>query len=200
MRVTSQRLGLIVGLVLTLATLSAANVSKQQADVFTRKLGEIAKPNPPAIKAGMRRTPVTEGEVNSWFAYQAAPLLPKGVSQPQVTIIGNGKVAGQAIVDLEAVGKKRASGSMLDPWSYLGGRVPVNVIGILHTKDGTGSFELQSADVSGVPVPAGLLQELISLYSRTDEKPQGIRLDQRFTLPANIRQIEVGEGRAVVVQ
>ena len=200
MRLRSLRLGLIFGLVLTLAPLSAANVSKQQADVFTRKLGEIAKPNPPAIKPGMRRTPVTEGEVNSWFAYQAAPLLPKGVSQPQVTIIGNGKVAGQAVVDLEAVGKKRGSGGLLDPWSYLGGRVPVNVVGILHTKDGVGKFELESADVSGLPVPAGLLQELLSYYSRTNEKPQGIRLDRQFTLPANIRQIEVGQGRAVVVQ
>ena len=200
MRYRSPRLGLIFGLVLTLAPLSAANVSKQQAEVFTRKLGEIAKPNPPAIKPGMRRTPITEGEVNSWFAFQAAPLLPKGVSQPQVTIIGNGKVAGQAVVDLEAVGKKRGSGSVLDPWSYLGGRVPVNVTGILHTKDGVGTFELESADVSGLPVPAGLLQELISLYSRSETKPQGVRLDQQFTLPANIRQIEVGQGRAVVVQ
>ena len=200
MRYGSLRLGLIFGLVFTLAPLSAANVSRQQADVFTRKLGEIAKPNPPAIKAGMRRTPVTEGELNSWFAYQAAPLLPKGVSQPEVTIIGNGKVAGKAVVDLEAVGKKRGSGSMLDPWSYLGGRVPVNVVGILHTKDGVGKFELESADVSGLPLPAGLLQELISYYSRSEAKPEGVRLDRQFTLPANIRQIEVGQGRAVVVQ
>jgi hypothetical protein len=200
MRYRSLRLGLIFGLVLTLAPLSAANVSKQQAEVFTRKLGEIAKPNPPAIKPGMRRTPVTEGELNSWFAYQAAPLLPKGVSQPEVTIIGNGKVAGKAVVDLEAVGKKRGSGGMLDPWSYLGGRVPVNVIGILHTKDGVGKFELESADVSGLPVPAGLLQELISYYSRSEAKPEGVRLDRQFTLPANIQQIEVGQGRAVVVQ
>jgi hypothetical protein len=200
MRYGSLRLGLIFGLVFTLAPLSAANVSRQQADVFTRKLGEIAKPNPPAIKAGMRRTPVTEGELNSWFAYQAAPLLPKGVSQPEVTIIGNGKVAGKAVVDLEAVGKKRGSGSMLDPWSYLGGRVPVNVVGILHTKDGVGKFELESADVSGLPLPAGLLQELISYYSRSEAKPEGVRLDRQFTLPANIQQIEVGQGRAVVVQ
>jgi hypothetical protein len=200
MRVPSRRFGLVFGLILTLAPLSAANVSKQQAAVFARKLGEIAKPAPPAVKPGMRRTPVTEGELNSWFTFAAQPLLPKGVTQPQVTIIGNGKVGGQAIVDLGSVAKRRSSGDAFDPWSYLSGRVPVTVIGTLHTQDGVGRFELESADVSGVPVPKVLLQEMVSVYSRSEKTPEGIRLDDPFSLPANIQQIEVGQGRAVVVQ
>jgi hypothetical protein len=114
--------------------------------------------------------------------------------------VGEGKVAGKVTVDLGTAGKARGSGGMLDPWSYLGGRVPVNIVGILHTKDGVGRFELQSADVSGLPVPKLLLQELLSLYSRTPKTPDGISLDDQFELPANIRQIEVGQGRAVVVQ
>jgi hypothetical protein len=40
----------------------------------------------------------------------------------------------------------------------------------------------------------------VSYYSRTPENPQGVRLDDTFSLPANIRQIEVGQGQAVVVQ
>jgi len=81
-----------------------------------------------------------------------------------------------------------------------GGRVPVKVIGILHTRDGMGRLEIQSAEVSGVPVPPTLLQELVSFYSRSPERPQGVRLDETFALPANIRRIEVGQGQAVVVQ
>ena len=72
--------------------------------------------------------------------------------------------------------------------------------GILHTQDGRGRFELQSAEVSGVPVPKPLLQELLSHYSRTPELPSGISLDEAFELPANIDKIEVGQGQAVVVQ
>jgi hypothetical protein len=148
----------------------------------------------------VRRTTLTEPELNSWFVYRAQPLLPTGVAEPKVTIIGNGKLLGNATVDLEAIGKKRSSGGSLDLWSYLGGRVPLSVTGILSTKDGKGRFELQSAEISGVPLPKSLLQELVSYYTRTPEHPQGVKLDEPFSLPASIKQIEVGQGQAVVVQ
>jgi hypothetical protein len=194
------RYGLIFGVLLAIAPMTAAEVNRQQAEVFARKLGEIAKPNPPAIEPGMRRTPITEAELNSWFAYAAQPLLPAGVAAPAVTILGDGKLQGTATVDLEAIGKRRSSGGLLDPWSMLGGRVPVTVRGTLHTQEGRGRFELESADVSGVPVPPFLLQEMVSFYSRSERRPDGIKLDDPFTLPANIQKIEVGQGRAVVVQ
>ena len=200
MRNSIATVALIFSLSFAISALAAATLSPQQADVFVRKLGEIAKPNPPAIRPGLRRTPLTEGELNSWFAYRAQPLLPAGVTTPQVTIVGNGKVTGQATVDLDAVSKRRSSGGMLDPWRLIGGRVPVNVTGTLRTKDGTGQFELESADISGVPVPKLLLQEMVSFYSRSERNPQGIQIEDPFKLPANIQQIEVGQGRAVIVQ
>jgi hypothetical protein len=45
-----------------------------------------------------------------------------------------------------------------------------------------------------------MLQEVLGYYSRTPERPEGVRLDSPFALPAKIRQIEVGQGQAVVVQ
>lgn len=186
--------------VLAWVGLGAGAVSRQQAEVFTRKVAQIAQQGEVARPAGNRRTPVTEGELNSWFAYRAQPLLPKGVTEPQVTIIGRGKIAGQAVVDLDAVAKRRSSGGAFDPWSYVGGQVPLTVTGVLHTQEGRGRFEMESAEVAGLPVPKTLLQELVSYYSRTPEHPQGIRLDDPFELPANIRRIEVGQGQAVVVQ
>jgi hypothetical protein len=132
--------------------------------------------------------------------YRAQPLLPNGVGQPQVTIAGDGRVAGQAVVDLDAVAKRRSTGGAFDPFSLIGGKVPVSVTGILHTRDGMGRFEVQTAEMSGIPVPVPVLQELVTYYSRTPERPQGVKLDDAFALPANIRQIEVGQGQAVVVQ
>lgn len=188
-----------------LATLQGAAESPQAADAFARKIALIAEhgslPRTQSLApSAARRTPVSEGELNSWFAYRAQPLLPQGLTQPRITIVGDGKVTAGATVDLEAIGKRRSSGSALDVWSYLGGRVPVTVTGILHTKDGQGRFELQAADVSGVPLPKPLLAELVAYYSRTPDHPEGVRLDDVFALPANIRQIEVGQGQAVVVQ
>ena len=182
-----------------LVTAHAAATSRPQADAFARKLDAINQHASAGAKTP-RRTTLTETEVNSWFEFRAQPLLPAGVTNPKVTAVGNGKLLGTAVVDLEAVGKKRGSGGTLDIWSYLGGKVPLSVTGILHTKDGKGRFELQAADISGVPVPKTLLQELVSYYSRSETKPQGVKLDDPFELPARIKQIEVGQAQAVVVQ
>ena len=199
MALRQRRIFWVFLVVLALAPVHAAP-SRQQADVFAKKIVQIQQQGEAARGGTARRTPVTQDEVNSWFTYRAQPMLPAGVSQPQVTIVGQGKVEGQATVDLEALGKRRSSGGAFDPWSLLGGKVPVTVSGILHTQNGRGRFELQSAEVSGVPVPKTILQELVSYYSRTQDNPEGISLDEAFALPANIRQIEVGQGQAVVVQ
>ena len=189
-------------LILGIAVLSAAaDITPQQADAFARKVAIISQQGAlTARNPGARRTAVSETEVNSWFAYRARPLLPVGMSDPQLTIIGDGKVSGAATVDLDAVGKSKRTGSLIDPWSLLGGRLPVTVTGVLRTQNGQGRFELQQAAVSGVPIPKSLLQELVSYYSKTSDHPSGIDLDEPFALPAGIRQIEVGQGQAVVVQ
>ena len=185
--------------VLALGVLEAASVTRQNADVFAKKVAQIRQQSDVGARTP-RRTALTQDELNSWLMYQAQPHLPSGVSAPEVTIVGEGRLSGNAVVDLEAVAKRRASGGRLDPWSLVGGRVPVTVAGILHTREGMARFEVQSAEISGLPVPPAFLQELLSYYSRTPERPQGVRLDEAFSLPANIRQIEVGQGQAVVVQ
>jgi len=200
MRLPASRSAALLGVILALIPLQAADVSKQQADVFARKVEQIlvqstATPRPPA-----RRTPVSESELNSWFAYGAPPLLPDGVTDPRITLIGNGKLMGQAVVDLDAVAKKRSSGGTFDIWNLIGGKVPVSVSGVLRTKDGTANFDLERADVSGVPVPKSVLQELVSYYSKTPNHPRGVTIDDAFALPASIRQIDVGNGQAVIVQ
>jgi hypothetical protein len=195
-------LGLPAALAFTLVTLHGAAQSPQQADSFVHKLALIEQhaSAPQPSNAARRRTPVTEDEINSWFAYRAQTLLPAGLSEPRLAFRPNGTLTGAATVDLDAIAKQRASGGAFDPFGYIGGRVPLTVTGILHTQNGRGQFELQSAEVSGVPVPRVLLQELVSYYSRTPGHPEGMRLDEPFSLPANIRQIELVQGQAVVVQ
>ena len=192
---------LVLGTVVSAAvTLQAAALSRQQADLFQKKIDVIARQGDARERAGTRRTPVTESEVNSWFAYRAQPLLPTGVANPQITIVGNGKVMGTVVVDVGALAKEKSSGGTFDPLSYLGGRVPVSISGVLRTDAGRGQFDLESADISGVPVPRAVLQEVLSHYSRTTDHPDGVRLDAPFELPAKIQKIEVGQGQAVVVQ
>jgi len=186
-----------------LAAPQAAGVSEQQADAFTKKLATVTARGVSGVRGqarGPQRTPFTEAEVNSWFAYRSREVLPTGVTEPSVTIMGDGKLKGAATVDLEAVAKQRSTGKLLDPWNYLGGRLPVTVSGVLRTQNGVGQFDLEEAAVSGIPVPTSVLQDIVAYYSRTDDTPHGVRLNESFKLPAQIKQIELAQGQAVVVQ
>ena len=199
------RLSVAVFVLLSGVGLSAlqAAVSEQQADAFTKKLAIVTQRGASGVQSrsgAAQRTPFTEGEVNSYFAYRSTDVLPPGVSDPRLTMAGDGRLKGTATVDLETIAKRKSTGGTLDPWAYLGGRLPVMVTGVLRTQNGTGRFELQEATVSGVPVPTSVLQDILAYYSRTDSNPAGVRLDDSFKLPSQIKQIEVGQGQAVVVQ
>jgi hypothetical protein len=186
-----------------LGAVQAASVSQQQSEAFTRKMAMVTQRGVTGLTGqakGPLRTPFTEVELNSWFAYEGQELLPAGVTNPRVSIVGDGKLNAAATVDLEQIAKSRSTGRVLDPWSYLGGRLPVTLSGVLHTQNGIGKFELEEAAVSGIPVPTSVLQDIVGYYSRTSKNPEGVRLDDSFQLPAQIKQIEVGVAQAVVVQ
>jgi len=186
-----------------LGALQAAAVSQQQADAFSKKMAIVKQQGTPGVQTRSqtpRRTPFTETELNSWFAYRSGEVMPAGVSEPRVTLVGNGKVKAAATVDLEAIAKQRSSGRVLDPWSYLGGRLPVTLSGVLRTENGMGRFDLEEAAISGIPVPASVLADIVSYYSRTADDPEGVRLNDDFKLPSQIKQIEMGAGQGVIVQ
>jgi hypothetical protein len=176
---------------------AAAAATRQQADSLARKISQITQQGAAKPAPGARRTEVSEDEVNSWFVYRGRPYLPAGVSNPSVNMLGDGTMRGVATVDLEAIGRRKSrGGGMLDLWSYLGGKVPIAVTGTLRTQDGRGRFDMQSAEVAGLPVPKALVQELVSAYTADDK----VSLDSSFELPARIQYINVGRGQLVVVQ
>jgi hypothetical protein len=199
---SGSNLRLSVALVAACASIgldAAQQSAKRDADQLRQKVAAIVqfaeRPRREAL-----RTTVTEPEVNAYLAYDAATDLPAGVLEPVVTIVGGGRLSGRAIVDLDAVRKQKNPTSMLDPMSYLTGRVPVMATGVLTTSNGTGRFQLESASVGGLPVPKMVLQEIVSYYSRTPQNPSGMSLDDPFALPSRIREIQVERGQAVVVQ
>jgi hypothetical protein len=176
-----------------------ARAQKREADLLRQKVDGINKHAERPTKQG-RRTTVTESEVNAYLAIDARPQLPTGVVDPSVTIVGTGRLSGRAVVDLDAVRTAKNPTSLLDPVNYLSGKVPVTATGVLTTKNGVGRFVLESAAIGRVPVPKLILQEIVSYYSRSAQKPTGIGLDDPFELPAKIREIQVLRGQAIIVQ
>jgi len=201
-----KQLGLSFGMpalaaVAAASIVSGADVRPQRRDAVAlkQKVAAIAAfGERPSRQA--RRTTVTETEVNAYLVYDAHSDLPVGVVEPWVTIVGTGRVSGRAVVDLDAVRKDKKPTSMLDPMNYLTGRLPITATGVLTTSNGVGRFALESAAVSGIPIPKMVLQEIVSYYSRTPQKPAGIGLDDPFELPSRIREILVQRGQAIVVQ
>jgi hypothetical protein len=173
--------------------------TKLDADLLKQKIAAIAAFGDHPSRQS-RRTTMSEKEVNAYLAYEAGPDLPSGVVDPTLTILGTGRLACRAVVDLDAVRKQKNPTSLLDPMYYLAGRVAVTATGALSTSQGVGRLQLESAAVGGVPIPKIVLQEIVGYYSRTPEKPDGISLDDPFVLPSHIREIQVEPGQAIIIQ
>ena len=191
--------GAVAVLVLMPILLAAASaVSRELAASCSRKIETISRA--PGAGAPARRTAFSEGELNSWLTFSAVDRIPPGVTDPVVTLRGEGRVSGRAVVDLDLMGRRKGSGGLLNPWSYLAGRVPVVATGRVLTDAGVGRFTLESAQVGGITVPKWLLQELLGFYSKSPSRPHGINMDDPFPLPAGIESLETRTGEAVVVQ
>jgi hypothetical protein len=194
--------GILFGfMILSLAASSTAAVqlSKEEGDRLERKIEEITK-NAATDPVRSKRTPMSELEINSYLNFNLKDKIPRGLANPQITIVGDGQLAGRVFVDMDEFKRHRNSGGILDPLSYVSGQVPVTARGVLRAQQGKGRFQLASAEILGVPLPKPILQELVTFFSRTPENPNGFNIDAPFNLPAKIREVAVNRGEAVVVQ
>ena len=173
--------------------------TRRESEALKQKVALINAHAEKPTRSG-RRTIVTQGEVNSYLRYDAGDQIPAGVVEPSVTILGAGRLSGRAVVDLDAVRKAKNATSFWDPMSYLTGRLPVTATGTLKTSNGTGQFFLETASVAGVKIPKLVLQEIVTYYSRSASNPSGIGLDDAFALPSRIREIQVEQGQAIIIQ
>lgn len=191
---------LLVASAVTGSLVSAmAPLSPQLADAFAKKIVLVQK-IADETSSKDRATTFTQDETNSYLKYQAGELLPTGLTQPELTMLGQGRVAGKAIVDLDIVRQKQSSGGWFDPTSYLTGKLLVTAAGRIVTADGKGRFELERAEVSGVTIPKSFLGQMVTFFTRTADNPGGSSIDDTFELPAKIRRIDVEQGRWVTHQ
>jgi hypothetical protein len=181
--------------------------TRAEAETLQRKIDQIVQlslaPAAGGTSQAARRTKlttVTEREVNAYLRFHLRDQVPQGMAEPIITIVGDGRVSGRAVVDLDEVSRASRSTSWFDPMRLLTGKLPVTATGVLETRGGSGRFLLETATVSGLPVPKSVLQRVVSYYSSTPEDPDGIGLDDPFALPAQIQEIRVQPGQALVVQ
>ena len=135
----------------------APGLRGRRADAAARKrVREESRGRARARERGVKKplsTTFTQAETNSYLKFNAGDLLPTGMTQPMVTLIGAGRLSGNAVIDLDIVRQKSSSGGWLDPTSYLTGKLPVTASGRVITGDGKARFEVERAEISGVPIP-----------------------------------------------
>jgi len=151
----------------------------------------------PEERQAARETRASEAELRAFLL--AGVTLPDGVTDPNLTLVGEGTAVAEAIVDLDRV-RSRRSGSWTDPLSYLSGRLPVRASGVLHAENGVARVEIERVEVGGIGVPHLLLRELVAAYTRTDDQPAGLDLDDEYQLPYRVQEIRILAGEVVVVQ
>ncbi len=176
-------------------------IAREHGDRFQHKLTRIVSlgQTPRGKPRRAESTQVTDAEVTSYLRFQARDQVPVGIVEPTLQALGNGRVSGRAVVDLDAVRKSKPRG-WLDPAGYLTGRLPLTARGKLITENGVGRFALEAAEIAGVSVPKTFVQELLSYYSRSASDPDGINMDDPFNLPVQIREIRVATGSATIIQ
>ena len=144
---------------------------------------------------GRRVITLTERGINAYLRFQGADRLPPAVGEPEMHLLGDGRLSARALIDLDRLRAERPRGP-LDPLRYLGGQVEVVAAGALRTSAGVGRFEIESLHVASVPMPVPLLVEVV----RTHRDSGGFDLTAPFRLPYGIEELRVEPARAIVVQ
>lgn len=178
----------------------AQDLSRADADRMGKKVQAIVLRSVLApAKSAPLTTTFTDRELNAYLQHHGTEQLPTGIRNARVSMMAANKLETRAVVDLDAVRTSQPRG-WLDPLNYITGSLEVVTVGVFSGSGGKGVYRFESGTLGGVPIPRAVMQEVIAYYSRSEELPQGINLDEPFPLPAGIREVQVRRGAATVVQ
>jgi hypothetical protein len=139
---------------------------------------------------------VGEEEANAYFEHRLVEHVPEGIVEPWVRF-SEGLVRAGAMLDLDILRERMPPSSMT---SFLSGRVPVELATGIHAEERTGKLALQSVTLGGLPVPPSILQQIVTAYTKSPSRPDGVRLDESFPLPYGIESARIEQGRILFRQ
>jgi hypothetical protein len=139
---------------------------------------------------------VTELELNSYLNLTLAPKLPKGLSDLVVTLERD-RLGARALVDLTELQGKLPAGSMGGLLAFLSGKVPLQARGrVQPTEDGFGAIAIEDVQLSSVPIPVSVVEQLIGSSTKSAANPEGFDIRSPFRLPYALKRIKLLAGQA----
>jgi hypothetical protein len=170
------------------------------AESLQRKL-ESLKNSPPA-KGPARVVELSDVELTEYFnTTLRAKLLQGGVSDARLQI-DRDRLQGSAVVDLDLVRRRLpegvGGGGLLNPLSYLSGKVPSDFSGRLVSNGGFASFDLEGVHFGPVTVPVSVVSQMIASSTKNSENPGGVDIHAPFRLPYAIKRVRLQPGKALI--
>ncbi|HEY5908446.1 MAG TPA: hypothetical protein VIZ31_10405 [Vicinamibacteria bacterium] len=172
--------------------------SVEAAEALVQKLDTMArraqKKKPPREKT----VTVTEGELNSYLNLTLAKKIPKGITDLEVTMERD-RLAARALVDLAEVQGKIPAGSMGGLLAFLSGKVPLLARGrVQPTEAGFGAISIEEVQLSTLPIPVSVVEQLIGSATKSAESPEGFDIRSPFRLPYDLKRIRLQPGQALL--
>ncbi len=170
---------------------STAQGSLAAADRMQQKLEAIVRFGAiPRLET--QATVIEEGEVNAYMAYYLTSEIPSGIAPPTLRILGGDRLAASTTLDIDAMNASRPVDNGFDPLRLLSGTLGAKVSGRLVTENGSGRFQLESAELGGIPLPRAVVSQLVARYD--------VNIDDPFDLPSSIRELRIEPGKVTVLQ
>tara|TARA_B100000029_G_scaffold489929_1_gene548219 strand:- start:987 stop:1592 length:606 start_codon:yes stop_codon:yes gene_type:complete len=144
-----------------------------------------------------REIVVTQRSLNGYLRFQGASILPEALSDVTVEILEGGQLIGTGFVNVDEV-DDLSSGSM-GMLQFLSGSLPVSVSMTIEVSGEELQMTLEDLEIGPVNVPPALAQLLVRQYSVNERYPNGIDLSEPILIPSAIEDVEIQQGRIVIV-
>jgi hypothetical protein len=175
-----------------------AGISPAAASVFQSKLMELSSTRP-AKSGSLGPVVITDDQVNSYIKYDRPAFLPPGVRDLDIHFKADG-IHGAANVNFDELKPSQQSGSILGAGllaTIFRGNQHLSALGVLKTKDGTGTITIQDVQIGSTKLSDWLVNWLIQTYVESEYK---IDLSKPFLLPNRVTHIEFAPGQAIFVR
>ncbi len=139
---------------------------------------------------------LAETDMNAYLASEIAKRERKDVERLVVKMNDENRFVTSLTVNLDKVDVKTDSMTGALFRALLRGTQTIEMDGKLTTEKGKGTYEVQSATMNGVPLPASLVNAIISSVGKQQDPP--FDPTEPFDLPYKIQKIEVSSGKTTI--
>ncbi len=139
---------------------------------------------------------LVETDMNAYLASEIAKRERKDVEHLSVKMNDENRFITLLTVNLDKVDIKADGMTKTLFRTFLRGTQTIEMDGKLTTDKGKGTYEVQSATMNGVPLPATLVNAIISAVGKQQDPP--FDPTEPFDLPYKIQTIVVSSGKTTI--